>query len=917
MSQKTLMDFFSSPNRTTQPKPQTQLKRKSSPVATLTKKAKLESPKTEPIKRTKQNTAKNSEWPEFLLPENIKDSQGRRPDHPDYDPSTLYVPKDYKFTPAMKQYWDEKAKYFDKIVLFKLGKFYEIFYYDAVICNRVLDLKWMGDDEKKAHVGFPEKALERKANTLIENGYKVVVIEQTENTLKNKKQKSGKTVGREVTAIYTKGTYVKEDCFEGRYLLSFVEAGDLFGFTLVEISTGSFQIGEVDELGFRTILTQKRPSEVLYFPNLASQSTVKIVKNSPIPPVLTALRQPEKWCVSVIHSYFNEVPLSVAHLPTHSALKAFAGTISYLEEVFLSEKLLPNAGIEEYNPKKLAKQCMFLDNKALEHLEVLEANDGEKVTREGSLIDYLDKAVTPFGKRKLKNWVSLPLLEPHKIEERLNCVEELYSKPEIISGFDRLAKKLPDLERMLSRISTYSIKTNSKAIYFEDVSSQKIKEFCKLTENLKYCQSIIEELSDFCVDSHKLSLLFQKEPQGIFPSVQDICEAFEGMIHWDQGNPVPAPGVCPEYEQVKQECHLIEEKLQEVLVNEREKLGDKSINWVHSKFRYELEVPERMAQSLSSEYEITSVRKGFYRYHTKRIKKLADQLDISEDKLKEQLKPFIFNMLKQFYLQKEVWDRVVFVISEIDCLCSLAKVVISSPFPMSRPKFTEQSCLRFENLVHPVLACTSPSFVSNSLEFNSDYKCYVLTGPNMGGKSTLLRQVGLACIMAQIGSFVPANKFELSPVDQIITRLGASDSLLEGKSTFYLEMEEAAKVFLRGTKNSLVIMDELGRGTSTLDGAALAYSTLKHIAESLQARTLFTTHYHMIIKDLVSIPNLKLAHMDSLLDQASQKVTFLFKVKEGVCPKSYGINVARIAGVPESVLVKAQVKATEIEQIIN
>ena len=234
---------------------------------------------------------------------------------------------------------------------------------------------------------------------------------------------------------------------------------------------------------------------------------------------------------------------------------------------------------------------------------------------------------------------------------------------------------------------------------------------------------------------------------------------------------------------------------------------------------------------------------------------------------------------------------------------------------MKRPLFSSNtSDLIVHGLVHPILASRVFGFVPNDLEFTRENHCYVLTGPNMGGKSTILREVGLAVILAQMGSFVPADYMLLSPVDCIFTRLGASDSLIEGKSTFYLEMEEASKVFKRGTPKSLVIMDELGRGTSTEDGSAIALATLQKLTAGCKPRALFTTHYHMILADIRDIDGIIMAHMDSLANEIEKTVTFLYKLKKGECPRSYGLNVAKIAGITDCILNSAYKIAAEIEK---
>lgn len=295
---------------------------------------------------------------------------------------------------------------------------------------------------------------------------------------------------------------------------------------------------------------------------------------------------------------------------------------------------------------------------------------------------------------------------------------------------------------------------------------------------------------------------------------------------------------------------------------------------------------------------------------------MADNLIIAEEKLNWELSPYLTTILARFYNDKSRWSAAINIIAELDCLCSLAKLASKSAITMTRPEFETQdpSYLDIKGLVHPVLATRNPFFISNDVKFTREKPFYVVTGPNMGGKSTVLRQVGIAVILAQMGSFVPCEYIKLYPVDFIFTRLGASDSLAEGKSTFFLETEEASKVLHKGTKSSLVIMDELGRGTSTDDGSSIALGFLDFLTHNIKPRMLFTTHYHMIISDISELPGVVLVYMDSVIDEITQKILFLYKLREGICPRSYGLNVARLAGISGQKLEIAQQISEEIEQ---
>lgn len=887
-----------------------------------------EQPKTCPasiIKKTKRIDSDSIDegdfdLPKFLKKSEIRDANMRRPDDPDYDPTTLHIPPGQKFTPAMQQYWEIKKSHFDKILLFKLGKFYELFYLDAITVQGILDLKWMGDEQKKAHVGFPEKTLEKNAAILIEKGLKIVVVEQTETTVKNRVQKAGKVVGREITEILTKSTfsahYMSSD-HEPAYLLSVVEIQDNFGIVLADLSTCEFFVGECNREDFRNLIYRSRPSEIVYNQYFLSANTLKMIKALPIPPVLSMVKNSDEWNPIKISEHFPEdVPESIAFLPMHSSMRALVGCCYYLKNALIFDRTIGIGQFKAYHQDSIHQRYMNLDSQALEHLEILLANMGKERVVKGSLYDFLNKCSTSFGKRLLKKWVTSPLMSVEIINKRLDAVTELISNKEIYKVFDKAASKLPDLERLLAKLSAYSIKTNSKAVYFEDVGTNRLKEFCSFLKFMQSLQSLMSDIESFDPQSEGLiSIVKLQNYNGNFPDLNPLCEKLFSKIQNINGEPEPVEGFCDSYDDVKNEIKVLKNSLHNELLNERARFGNNpEIKFVDSKFRYELEVPMYLVdKSKPKDYEETSGRNGFQRYYTKNIKSLADKLAVTEEKLKNELKPFINQLMSLFYANFAIWKKAIDLVSEFDCLASLAKVANSTAFTMSRPYFcTNSSEMEIQDLVHPILASRVDNFIPNSIHFTEDNHCFVLTGPNMGGKSTILREIGLATIMAQIGSYVPAEYMKFSPVDSIFTRLGASDSLIEGKSTFFVEMEEANKFFKKGTKNSLVIMDELGRGTSTEDGSALAYAVLDALAES-KPKTMFTTHYHMILIDIREIPGVVMTHMDSVLNAATKTLTFLYKLKNGECPKSYGLNIARLAGINEAIISVAEKKAGEEE----
>jgi DNA mismatch repair protein MSH6 len=872
--------------------------------------------------------------PDFIRKKNLKDINGNKFGDENYDPTTLFVPAKEKFTPAMSQYWEIKKHHFDKVLLFKLGKFYELFYLDAIRVQAILDLKWMGDDKKKTHVGFPEKALEKNSSILVQRGLKLVVVEQTETTLKNRIKKTGKCVGREITEVLSKstiGVHYMQETFEPSYLISVIEVSSNVGFVIADFSTSEIIVGQEDFEGFLNVIAKTRPVEVLYNEFFMSVTLLKAFKSLPCKPVLSKLRNPDNWNPIKLEEYLpGRLTSEVSNLPRETTIRALVGMCSYMKDSLIFEKVLPGAVLRVFNAESFGSQFMILDRQAIEHLEILDAQGktrpsqssppGSQDSQESqdSLYSFLNRCLTPFGKRLLKKWLLAPLIDPDAINMRLDAVEELMQNKDACRYFESQTSKLKDLERILARLVALGAKSNSKAVYFENVSSNQLIMFVNFLKDMKK----MENLSS-CLDSCGLESTFLlkiarfQDEGGQFPRVDDLCNKFIDLVKFKKEDcPEPAPGYCIEYDLVKEEVKAIEQELQEELLVERAKFGNnQEIKFVDSKFRYELEVPVYLVKkSKPAGYEETTARQGFQRYYTKDIKRLADNLEITEEKLKNQLRPFLGQLLSEFLDHHEKWKKIINLIAEFDCLLSLAKVSTGNNFPMTRPcfsDFTEE--LVVNSLHHPILASRVTSFIPNHIRFDAQHRCYVLTGPNMGGKSTVLRKVCIAVIMAQIGCFVPAEFMKFCTVDRIFTRLGAKDSLVEGKSTFAVEMEEASKFFKLGTVRSLVIMDELGRGTSTDDGSALALAVLKGLAIR-RARTFFTTHYHILLEDIKKINGVTLMHMNSYIEVSSKKLIFLYKLVEGECPKSYGIIVARMAGIPDAILNRAQVVAEKIEE---
>jgi DNA mismatch repair protein MSH6 len=994
--------------------------------------------------------------PEFLKADKIRDKMGRRPDDPNYDPTTLLVPasfiKSKECTPVMKQYWTFKIDHFDKVLLFKLGKFYEMFFDDAIIGNAVLDLNWMGNDPKKLHVGFPEKCLEEKASKLVEAGFKVSVVEQTEKPeeLKERNKESGmkdKVVKRELCNVFTKGTYFNTNnnsnnvfSYTNKYCITItcnlnsmsnhhisqvskeksavinldddnqnvsqssnnqqngfsqlnsqqsVSTSYSWGYIIFDVTTLKFFIGQFteDDESFTKIMTllyNVRPEEVILMRNNIPSYIVNFISTISSKPQVTYLKNDynvlslNKICTKYfgenIDNWQKTILDYVSQEDTHrNACCALYITANYLEKILLAEQCLSIGVFEEYEYHQIAtgrgdakfnSKTMIIDYQAVSNLELIETKINPKNPEEGSLLEYMNRAVSGFGKRLMKNWLLNPLYNVEDINERLDIIEDFIKNSELLSNFRNALMKWPDIERQTSKIYKFAISNNSKAVYFEDVSKTRLQEFFSLINFLKKSMDIFKLFEPY-IEKLRSAKLIQKvtikdqedsslqNQNGIVPNIKDELEHFsENFIiryEKDENNNQtmivePTEGIWDDYDQCKNEISEIEAELDGVLKREKKRLKCPIITYAHTKFyKYELEIPEEYVtgDKRPAEYKLTTSKKGFLRFHTKEIISLVERLDICLERLKDETKKFNVVLFKQFYMKSGIINEYIKNIAELDCLAALATVSSQSEGEMVRPEFISIEnnhglpYLHFEKSRHPCLSSRTHGFVSNDILIGNNFKtAIVITGPNMGGKSTLLRQTCVITIMAQLGCYVPAEKCVMTPVDRIFTRIGARDKILEGKSTFYIEMEETKSIMSNATINSLIIMDELGRGTSTHDGNIIAKTILDRLEKKLQARTLFTTHYHSLKDWCANQPGVDLYFMDCLVNEKSKDITFLYKFKQGICPQSYGIHVAKLAGLPvrkkntkilknkftmyfRNLLFKWQVKSQRCTEIIN
>ncbi|XP_072293048.1 DNA mismatch repair protein Msh6 [Eucyclogobius newberryi] len=963
---------------------------------------------------------------EWLQDGRRKDGKRRRQSEENYDQSSLYVPDDFlnRQSPGMRKWWQLKADMNDTVIFYKVGKFYELYHMDAVVGVNELGLTFMKGTW--AHSGFPEIGFGKFSDVLVQKGYKVARVEQTETPdmmearCKSmlKPTKFDKVVKREVCRIITKGTQTYSILdgapaeSQSKFLLSLKEKAEeessgrcrTYGVCFVDTSVGQFHVGQFEDdrhcSRLRTLIAHYPPAEVLFEKGNPSVETRKIFKASLSAALQEGLNAGSQfWDAQKTlktlseEDYFSEnadkeksgnslLPPLLKNMTSESdslcltpkdgyelALSALGGSIFYLKKCLVDQELLSMANFEEYVPVDVelekasgaesffsqTRQRMVLDGVTLANLEIFQNGSGGT---EGTLLEMLDTCSTPFGKRLLKQWLCAPLCNAKSIRDRLDAVEDLMGAQAQASEVSELLKKLPDLERLLSKI--HSIGTplkgqdhpDSRAVLYEEVtySKRKIADFLSALEGFKTMQEIIDVMSAVSGDFRSMLLcqivVLKSEKNGIFPDLSDELKRWETAFDHQKarttGVITPKAGFDPEFDQALTGIKNCERDLQDYLDRQKKRLGCKNMSyWGTSKNRFQMEVPDSVAErNIPEEYEVKSTKKGWKRYVTKQSERLFSELQGFEEKRDAALKDCMRRLFYNFDKNYKDWKTAVECIAVLDVLLALSRYSQGGDGPMARPELMlpehdEKSAAPFIDLLgsrHPCVTKTffGDDFIPNDIhvgcpgsseadEEKSPASCVLVTGPNMGGKSTLMRQCGLVIILAQMGCYVPAESLCFTPVDRVFTRLGASDRIMAGESTFFVELSETASILHHATKHSLVLLDELGRGTATYDGTAIACAVVKELAEKICCRTLFSTHYHSLVEDYANNPAVRLGHMACMVeneceDPSQETITFLYKFITGSCPKSYGFNAARLANLPEEVIQSGHKKAREFER---
>lgn len=807
-----------------------------------------------------------------------------------------------KLTPMMQQYVEIKNQHPDKIVFFQVGDFYEMFYGDAETVAKELDLilttRDVGKENPVPLAGVPIHAVDNYTARLIEKGYKIVICDQVEDA----SQAKG-LVNREVTRITTPGTVTDQNMLEdtsNNYLVALVgeNQGKEFGFAVTDISTGSFWVTEVK--GENAISTLKgewqriKPSECICPQELGEQEPVIQGCLAVWDRVLTERLDLEffSWDRAreeIVGQWGEDYWQKIRPEQNTMAAKACGSLLLYIKELY-QKSLQHLRPVEMYFPG----EYMVLDGITRRNLELVQTiREGKK---KGSLLWVLDFTCSSMGGRLFKRWVEQPLKDVQKIESRLEAVGELSGNEPLKEELRNYLKKMWDLERLCSRLN------------FGHVNARDMMALRKTLETLPEIKEIFKEATS--------GILLDSVDR--LPVFKELVDTLSGAIVEDPPMSLSEGGIIKDgYDQevdgLREICREGKNWLLDLERRERERSGIKSLKVGYNRvFGYYIEVTKANLHLVPEEYHRKQTLVNAERYITDELKKMEEQITGADQKLAQLEYRLFENLRQQTLAYTQQMQEASEILAELDCLQSLAEAALRNNY--YRPEVAEGGeVMEIKQGRHPVVEKMSleERFVPNDIYMDSRENHIILTGPNMAGKSTFCRSVALICLMAQLGGFVPAAEARVPVLDRMFARVGASDDLSGGQSTFMVEMNETASILKEATPRTLILLDEIGRGTSTYDGMSIARSVVEYLQRNIRAWTLFSTHYHEMTDLEDRLEGVK--NYTVLVKEKSDTVVFLRKVVPGRADKSYGINVAKLAGLPGEVIQRAQAILEEVE----
>ncbi len=791
-------------------------------------------------------------------------------------------------TPLIQQYLTVKEKYPEAILFYRLGDFYEMFFDDAKLASQILGITLTSRDKNKEDAvpmcGVPYHAASSYIQKLVDQGYKVAICEQMEEAGKGRG-----IVHREVVRVITPGMVLEDEFLQPKdnnFLMAMVMTPEKFGLAFLDASTGDFLATEVKTAqSLIDEVIRLRPREIILPEGMKNKYPFKELRKS-FPSALYTPLPDEVFSVANCQNFWKSID------EKKEALCAAGALIFYVQE---TQKTAPNhlAQLEFYQ----TDDYMILDETTRRHLELFE--NSQTRSRQGTLIDILDETMTPMGGRLLKRWLSFPLLDLAKIKKRQAAVAELKEKDLLRHQIRELLSQMRDLERLAARISLEIANARDLVALRSslDLLPQIKAALAKLgEETLQKHYSQIDEMAELRDLLHKA---IEDNPPVSLKEGGLIKKGFDGQL--DHLREISSQG---------------KKWIAELEAKERLRTGISSLKVRYNKvFGYYIEVTKPNLSLVPGHYIRKQTLANAERYITPELQEYEEQVLSAEEK-KDALEYEIFKqILRNTAQQVGKLQKIAQALAEVDVFQSFAEVAEKGNYCC--PTLDESLILKIGEGRHPVLerVARDEPFVPNDLYMDDENsQILIITGPNMAGKSTLLRQTALIVILAQVGSFVPAREAHLGVVDRIFTRIGATDDLTRGRSTFMVEMEEVAHILKNITSRSLILLDEIGRGTSTFDGLSIAWAVTEFLHDDVPCRpkALFATHYHELTELALTKPRIKNFHV--AVKEWNERIIFLRKLIPGGTSRSYGIQVARLAGLPEVVIERAKEILNNLEQ---
>ncbi|MBR3597246.1 MAG: DNA mismatch repair protein MutS [Clostridia bacterium] len=806
-----------------------------------------------------------------------------------------------EFTPMMQQYFKIKESYRDAILFYRLGDFYEMFFDDAKTASRELELvltgRECGQEERAPMCGVPFHAAENYIARLVAKGYKVAVCEQTEDPALAKG-----IVTRDVIRVVTPGTVTESimlDEAKNNYLACvYLKEGNA-GLCFADVSTGEVFVSEVSGAFYRdgiiNELARFAPTELITNGETSSDKSVRAFISRKTEMLVNVLLD-EKFSFSenaeIIKKHFGKDVNEMLLGDMPYAVSALGSTLTYLYST-AKNSLANITSVEIYNNEKY----LSLSAVSRRNLELTESE--RRREKKGSLLWVLDKTKTAPGKRMLRNWVEQPLVNLTGINNRLNAVSELFDDTQKRSELMDVLTGINDLERITTRV------------VYGSANAKELRSLCQTANALPVIKELLSDvkcnmLRDICRDIDTLDDLRELIDRGI--TEDPPFSVREGNMIKD--------GYFPELDELRDIVNGGKDYLTKLAADEQEKTGIKKLKIGYNRvFGYYIEVLNSFKEYVPEHYIRKQTLSNCERYITPELKELESKVLGAQERITK-LEYELFYEIRNTVAQAQFrLKTTACAVAKLDALCSLAHVAVNNGYV--RPEINLSDVIDIKDGRHPVVEkfLDGAPFVPNDTYLDNDENiASVITGPNMAGKSTYMRQTAIIVLMAQMGSFVPAKKATIGIVDSIFTRVGASDDLIGGQSTFMTEMSEVSSILSNATSKSLIILDEIGRGTSTYDGMSIARAVLEYVSDKkkIGAKTLFATHYHELTELEQTLHGVK--NYNTSVKKRGDDITFLRRIVRGPADGSYGIEVAKLSGVPASVVSRAKVILRELEE---